>query len=82
MLYLLNHLLVQTKEKHFSLSLVISISVGFYILVFLLDELVIEVDLDLFIELSVSGLFFWEVGTVFLCYFFICFVKCVSIIFF
>ena len=36
----------------------------FYILVILLDKLVLGVELDLFIELSVSGLLFLEVGTV------------------
>ena len=48
------------KSETYLLSLRISISVGFSILVFLLDKLVLGVDLDLSIELSVSGLFFWR----------------------
>ena len=43
------------KREKISLSFRISISVGFSILVILLDYLVLRVDLDLSIELSVSG---------------------------
>ena len=38
---------------------------GISILLLLLDKLVPGIDLDLSIELSVSGLFFWEEGTFF-----------------
>ena len=68
------------KIEKIPLSLKVSISVGFYILLLLLDKLVLGVDLDLSIELSVSN-FFLGGRDCFLCLLFLCFVDCADIFF-
>ena len=67
------------KSERSVLSFIISISVSFSIMVILLDKLFLWVYLDLSIESSVSGLFFWEVGTFFLCLLFL-FFYCVNLL--